>query len=321
MKFTFTFLCALAFLALPVDELDAQWLPEARQSHERRVWAASGVPFPDGLQFYELPKISQRLVGIVGYVPEDRYGIFSASWKGQDGRAENVNAMYPWAVPSGLHNSPTDQWRKVGGVVFAGPTRVYRKIVQVQNSIRKPGGGFYEQPQPQLHWTFADGTRFFELLVRTHQGREWPFEIREYTVKDNKMTDAVTYRPDLPLVLDRELQVPPGKLSDFGFDAATVKVYKIDRERLTGAPVKLVPRREALTAVRDDELVPRGYLGNVRTCVDCHARAGVPVSYGATTIRGSGGNLSWHPFTAETVNTDKMPVLDRRWNLLVEDKQ
>ncbi len=283
------------------------------------------MPWIDGLKFYELPKVSQRLVGVNGdglttnnpnesrpgmyFNTIQRYGIFRDTWRGDNGRSENVNAQFPWVTPSGLHDSPKDQWRKVGAVHLTGKVRVYRETVGVLNSFG------HRQPQPHLAWSFPDGTTFAELLIRRHEGNEWPFEIRTYQVVGGKMTDTTTYRPDVETYTSFDWDVSPGKLSDFGLGKATVKARYTHAD---AKPVKLRATREVIAANRDDAPVPRGFVGNVRTCTDCHNQAGKSTSYGATTIRGSAPVLSWQPFLMDTVNTDAMPKLDRRWPIATE---
>jgi hypothetical protein len=298
---------AFAVLLLLDSTAVAQWLPDDVQRRERALWDQTGVEFPAGLRFYELPIVSQRLVGIVNYRPVDRYGIFDEHYRG----AENVNAQYPWTTPAGLHASPMDQWRKAAAACFPSPVTVYRETVRVENGIKdKRTGKPFTQPQPHLAWTFPEGTVFAELLVRTYpDGREHAFEIRTRH-KEGGRWHGTTYRPDVPLIdYHREL-VPPGKLKDFGFGPEQVTL-----SYATKATWRLRPTRQTLTAWDDVSFVPRNYLGNVRDCQHCHEQAGKPTSYGATTIRGGDTVLSWHPFSLETVNTDKMPVLDSRWPL------
>lgn len=306
-------IAALALVSLTCSSLPAQWLPADRQAHERALWELTGVEFPKGMQFYDLPKVSQRLVGIVNYSPENRFGIFTDKYRGKD----NVNAQMPWTTPSGLHDSPHDQWRKVAGVYLPGKVKVRVQTVIVQNGIRRPGGGFYSQPQPQIAWTFPDGTIFAEMLVRTHGKYEWPFEIRQYEIRGGKFTDGTTFRPDVPTTDAWQITVPAGKLSDFGLGAEKL-IAKTPATKEYG-PFKAT--REILTAAGDDDLVPRNFVGNVRACRDCHAHAGKPTSYGATTIRGGGEAISWHPFRTDRVNTDADPVLDGRWPLEVQSNR
>lgn len=277
---------------------------------DKKLWLDSGAPWIDGLRFYDVPKVSQRLVGIVNYNPENRFGIFLDTWRGFDRRSDNVNAMMPWATPSGLHNSPKSQWRKVAGAYFPGKVKVSVETVIVQNSIRDPRGGFFKQPQPQVQWTFPDGTMFSEMLIRTGVGREYAFEIRTYRISGGKMTDGETYRPDVSKHSPVSLSVEPGKLSDFGFSSAKVKLWRTSEK---AGPVLLTLQRESLTSETNDGIVPKGFLGTNRTCVDCHAQAGKPTSYGSTTIRGSNNNISWHPFLENTINSDADPIIDKRW--------
>ena len=320
MKRALLFLLSF-FLAWPAQ---AQWLDDATQARERKLWELTGVEFPQGMKFYDLPKVSQRLVGIIGYSPENRYGIFSDTYGGRN----NVNAMFPWVTPSGLHDSPKDQWRKAAAAYFPSPVAVYVETVQVQNGIRDGRGGFFSQPQPHVAWDFSDGTLFAELLIRTHGNQEWPFELRFYEVRDNKLVDGTTYRPfasadDLPHGTTKsKFQVPPGKLTDFGFEPAIVITHDLPKKTMNLPRwTDFRPTKFTVSAVDDESSVPRDFVGSVRSCVDCHQQAGKSTSYGSVTIRGSRPNLSWHPFVVENLNTDAMPRLDGRWDLKVKSKQ
>lgn len=311
-----TFAAPIVAVLFVVAAASAQWLDNNRQAGERKLWESTGVPWIEGAKFYELPKLSQRLVGIVGYSPENRYGLFDETYQG----AKNVNAQLPWVTPAGLHWTERKQWRKASAAYFPGDIAVWVERVMVENSIRKPGGGFFTQPQPHVKWSFPDGTVFAEMLIRRlDSGAEQVFEIRTREKRDGKWGDGTTYRPfadsaKLPVgTRQSEMQVPPGKLTDFGFDWADVTVHTLPAG--AAVPAKLVPSRLTVAAADTGSALPVGYLGNVRTCADCHKQAGKPTSYGATTIRGSDTVLSWFPFKTQNVNTDAMPVLDERWGI------
>lgn len=301
---------AAVALLLCCSALGAQWLPAAVQERERALWETTGVEFPEGARFYELPKVSQRL----SRFENDVFGIYSARFDGYGPFAgTNVNRQYPWTTPAGLALSPAEQWRVSRVAHFPTPVRVYRNVQGVFN-------GSKDQPQTFIDWSFPDGTVFAEMLIRKHAGMEWPFEIRMRTKQAGKWDDGATYRPftEPPAETTAEAwQLSPGKLSDFGVGWLDVTVHRLPRRSL------FVPRwgafklsRVALTAQDDDSAVPRNYAGNVTRCMTCHDKAGESTSYGATTIRGNDSILSWHPFTLDTLGSDAPPVLDGRWPLV-----
>ncbi len=300
----------VALLLFP-SVVQAQWLPEADQKRERDLWASTGVEMPEGLQFYSLQKVSQRLVTIND---RESYGIFSDKYDGDNlFPVVNVNRQLPWKTPAGLHWSPADQWRSAKAAYFPSPIKVYRHRVGVLNSFGN------RQPQMTVAWEFPNGTIFAEILIRRHEGHEWPFEIRVREKHDGKWDDGVTYRPSFDGVqaIDLDAEVPAGKLTDFGVPE-WIKMHNVKRlpkgSLFAGGAFRAT--RHTMTANDDNSAVPRGFMGNVTRCATCHQRAGESTSYGATAISGSDSILSWQPFRTDTMNTDAYPVLDSRWPLI-----
>lgn len=287
---------------------DPGWLPAAEQDRNRTLLEQTGVALPDGLRFYALPKVSQRLSTVNDV---DVFGIYPHTYR-VDGQL-NVNEQYPWVTPSGLHWSPPAQWRAVKAVYFPGAVDVYRARRGVLNSFG------HRQPQSYIGWQFPDGTVFAELLIRRHEGREWPFELRVREKRDGAW-EGTTYRPfatedELPAGSTAfTTTVPPGKLSDFGLKANSLSYWKLP-ERSRPASGAFQATRLTVQATDDESVVPRRYFGNVRACANCHKLAGESTSYGATTIRGDDESLSWHPFRLDTLGTDSPPRLDGQWPL------
>lgn len=300
-------LIMLLVLAVPGQ---SQWVPDDKQAEGKRLWEESGVPWVEGLKFYELPIVSQRL----SRFSHDVFGIFRDTYGGRN----NVNQMYPWATPSGLHYSPRSQWRKLTAAYFPSPPEYYYDIVGVFN-------GSNDQDQTRVSWTFPDGTMFAEMLIRTYAGGlEWPFEIRVRTkgeTQKGKWDDGAAYRPyadagDIDEDNSKEnWELPPGKLSDFGMGWFRVSVHKVrpTTARLFPKARRLVVSRVVISADHDHGFVPKDYMGTMMACSKCHDKAGAPTRYGSTAIRGSDTVLSWHPFTMDTVNTDAAPRFDTRW--------
>lgn len=304
-------LCLIICAALA----SGQWLPDEDQQRLKAMWDATGVEFPGG-KFYALPRVSQRLVKVVnsGALNSDGSGIYDANYQG----SQNINRQLPWVTPAGLHWSPKEQWRKAALAYFPKGKEilVWRELTPVQNSLG------YKQNEYRISWQFPAGTVFAEMLIRRHKGEEWVFEIRERVRGADGWKSGTTYRPyaewhELPAETRRQaLQVPPGKLRDFGLgwsDLTTYELPKLHEGR--GVVRALKASRLTLTATHDEALVPRGYLSNVLRCSECHNKAGESTSYGATAIPGSDTILSWSPFTMETLNTDRYPKLDGRWPL------
>lgn len=287
-----------------------QWLPESEQTRLRAMWDQTGVDFPTGGKFYSLPRVSQRLVKVVnsGIYNSDGNGIYDANYQG----ANNINQQYPWTTPAGLAWSPKEQWTKAALASFPPGKEilVWRELTSVPNSLGS------RQNEYRLSWRFPTGTVFAEMLIRRHEGKEWAFEIRERVRGKDGWEAGTTYRPyanvsELPLEAGRkDWRVPPGKLEDFGVGWTELTTYALPAKPM---PRKLVPSRLTLTASHDAAGVPRGYLGNVMACNQCHSRAGESTSYGSTAIPGADGVISWHPFAMDTLNTDRPPVLDTRW--------
>ena len=288
-----------------------QWAPEAEQARLKSIWDKSGVDFPAGAKFYDLPRVSQRLVTVNGVVAN---GIYDTSYRGFPEAGENINRQLPWKTPAGLHWSPREQWSKATLAYFppGESVLVWRETTQVLNSFGS------HQPQLRISWAFPPGTLFAEMLIRRHEGKEWAFEIRERVKHGRKWESGTTYRPfasaaDLPKgAVYQKMSVPAGKLADFGIGSRDVVTWELPKLTKT---YKLTASRLTASATHDEAFVPKGYMGTFGECVLCHGKAGESTSYGATNIPGSDSILSWHPFTMDTLNSDRHPQLDQRWPL------
>lgn len=304
---------AITMLLTLATSAPAQWLPDDVQARDRALWDTTGVEFPEGAKFYELPKVSQNLFTLND---ADVFGIYGYRFRGDGPSA--VNNEYPWTTPAGLATSPKEQWRVARIAYFPAPVRVFRARQGVLNRFGS------RQSQTFIDWSFADGTVFAEMLIRRHEGMEWPFEIRQREKQDGKWADGVTYRPftdkdQLPAgAVAWDYELPPGKLSDFGIGPLTVNnvLHLPKRSLFVPGWTDFRPSRLVFTAQDDDSAVPRNYRGNVTRCITCHGKAGESTSYGATTIRGNDTILSWQPFTTQTLGSDAPPILDGRWPLV-----
>ena len=295
-------IAAIAVMLAAVTPATAQWLPDEDQARYRKIWDATGVPFPDGGKFFALTRVSQRLVTI-NDVPS--MGIYDRDYQG----ARNINRQDPWRTPVGLHASPTDQWATAKLAVFPGKIRVRQHVVQVLNEF-----GSY-QPQWSIYWTFPAGTVFGEMLIRP--GLSQAFEVRTRTKGADGWDAGITYRPwaEPPKGAVRRIvqRMDLGRVQSDPFD---VKLHLLPDSMAGERPTRLHRTRTVVTTVtRNDALIPRGYMGHLTTCSACHSHAGEPTEYGATAVPGSDTIVSWHPFTMRTVNTDRLPHLDDRWPL------
>lgn len=181
---------ATIFILLVAASANGQsiWEPDHEQAALAAAWPTSDVPVP---RFYVKAKYSQRLT-----ITNERDQTIPYHIDSPDLGRFNPNALFPWAVPGGLHNAVG--WRNRVGVVFPkvasdGPRRpavggqsdTGRIVIW---SERVDAGA--ERKQVQYRWAFPEGTVFYDVL----HTREAIFEIRTRTKRAGEWVPAVPYR-------------------------------------------------------------------------------------------------------------------------------
>ena len=296
MTLTVVALLGLAGIAVGAEP----WLPDAEQKINADLWRQTGVEMPEGLKFYKHAKVGQRLT-IISYPQE---GIQSQHCHGIFDRGDVLNKII-WRVPGGLYASPKDQWRNATAVAFppGADIQVYRNMTKVLNS-----SGSY-QDNARLSWVYPNGTIFADLQIRRHDGREWPFELRLRVKKDDAW-ESTAFRP-----YAEESELPAGsRKRTWTLEALDEKIPGRKLEAWTiptgsGEGVKFKPSSLVLASERDDNFVPRNYVGAMANCNACHARSGESGDYAGTAAPGSDGVISFLPLSTATLNTDGFPQL------------
>jgi len=302
-----TILCALLLPAVAMG--DAPYLPDDAQARERKLWEQTGVPWVEGMRFYKVKRVSQQLSIINS---EHVHGIYDAETDVRSifsGALPNTNKKTIWAAPGGLSWSPRNQWRNATGVMLPGKVQVWRELTKVTNSTGST------QDNARLAWAFPEGTIFCDLLIRTHEGQEWPFELR-LREKRNGEWEATAFRPYAD-----ESELPAGsRKREYAVSSIDKKIPARDLAAwIVPDPLPQVGRgfkasRLAMSAGdRDDAFVPRHYIGNTTACVNCHSRAGESEGYDGVAAPGSDQAISFHPFKLDTLNTNRFPVIETAW--------
>lgn len=123
------------------------------------------VEMPAGLVAYHPTRKSQRMAITNGVDTNQIYD------KDQDDHwtnaptAFNPNRQFPWAVPGGLDNS--NGWESIIAVALPSAPAVYEGRVEAGA----------RHPLPKTRWSFAEGTKFVDLLA--YKGKT--FELRTRT--------------------------------------------------------------------------------------------------------------------------------------------
>lgn len=274
-----------------------QWLPD--QATDRALWERTGVPL-EGMQFYRVPRVSQRL-SIIDSVHVN--GIYAADYKGPMIDTPNPNGKQLWREPGGLHWAPKDQWRNATAAFFPSPVEVYRTSTKVLNSFG------YQQDNSVVRWRFPDGTVFADLLIARRDGGEVPFEVR-IRRKLNGKWDSEAYRP-----FD-ESNAPAGTIKKRFKSAGihdAVDALEFDALVLPESTPPHAGRFVRSSVPLAGGFLPRDYAGPVARCASCHNRAGESGAYAGVNAPGNDSVISWQPFTTRTLNSDLPPEIDNRW--------
>jgi hypothetical protein len=286
------------------------WLPEAEQRLNADLWAQTGVPMPAGMKFYKLRKVSQRLV-IVNTTMSN--GIYASEYVHETTNLKRQHEVLPnpfdkdlWATPGGLTWAPKEEWRNAFAAYFPGTIDVTRDWISVKTELGK-------QNNTIIRWKFPEGTIFADLLVRRDAGKEFPFELRVRQKKDGEW-ESTAYRP-----WGDDDELPPGtavKNAAFKINDAVTETRDAATFRL---PEGTMPTKQFKPATRQfhGAFYPKDYWGNLASCVSCHNRAGESGSYASVNAPGNDGNISWHPYSLRTLNTDRPPEFDQRWPIRV----
>jgi hypothetical protein len=275
----------------------AQWVSADRQAHEESLWKWTGVEFPAGMRFYDCKPAFQHVARDGALRPT--YLLSSADYA-LVANDHNVNLLRLWRRPGGLQGTDRKHWRNATAVHLPGPLKVWKGMIEMR------GAGSL----PIWRWEYPDGTIFADMLIRKHDGQEWPFELRLREKRDGKWDDGIAYRPyasaeDLPkgaIKRTWELPTQPGeKLSLLGVDRLKATAWLLPETTDKTIWPAFKPSRIVATTQSDDAAIPPLYAGNVVACAKCHQHAGKSPGY-ASVIRGDDTILSFHPFEPTSIS-------------------
>ena len=125
-------------------------------------------------KIYKPTGLSQRIVRYVNTGPDIRFFHLDQD----DGGAVNVNRVFPWLVPGGLHG--LTEWRSE--LRFELPDKI--KVWTEDGDIIGAGR------LPRKRWTFPVGTRFADVL-RNVAGDPFEVRVREKTSETVWKSDVV----------------------------------------------------------------------------------------------------------------------------------
>lgn len=299
----FACLCVLLLPGCVVGQ--SIWLPDAEQKHNAALWAWTGVEMPPGAYFYSCKPAFQHVAR--NQFMQPIYLLCSADYA-LVANDDNVNKLGLWRAPGGLSDVDRSQWRNATAVYLPKPVQVRK------GSINMPNAGTL----PIWRWSYPDGTLFADMLVRRHNGQEWPFELRIREKVAGKWDDGTVYRP-----YAGESSLPPGakkttwtmrthpgeKLSLLGVDKLQAKAYVLPDDVSPSDWPAFKPSTTVVTGASAHGAIPPGFAGNVVRCLACHQNAGQAPGY-ASVIRGDDTVLSFHPFEPSSVspNGGELPV-------------
>lgn len=151
--------CALGLATLPAGDAPAP--PDPSPTTLRRLWPEA-VKMPPTLRPYKKTEFGQYLVILNG---ADHLNVVH-KFRGNpiDGRGDNGNARFPWAVAGGTDGVPGIQSHV--GIALPEGEDVRWWTRRIEAGAR--------HPLPKVVWSFPAGTRVYDLLV--YQGQ--PFELR-----------------------------------------------------------------------------------------------------------------------------------------------
>lgn len=271
----------------------APWLPASEQQAVRDLWPA-GVPWPENLKFYRLPRASQVLATSNG-LPYYRMKF--------SGDPKDI-----WTVPGGLWFAPRSSWRNVTGLAL--PTgsaiTVWLQKHDVLNSF-----GYY-QKEWALDWEFPAGTTAVDVLIKMPENRAFEVRVRTKSPTGSGWDSGVAYRPlsEAPnqnkLTLRSRLYDAPKSASLLGVSEFVYNYYEVSLLDLS-----LGLSASSIVATDDTHaVVPARYYGPGTKCSTCHSKAGVTNLYNAGIAPGKDTIISWRP---DTGDFNANPIVDSRW--------
>ena len=284
------------------------WLPVREQSKIKDMWP-EGVPFPETLQFYALPKASQRIA-----TTNDRPSRGFHSVRTDE---KNINAEYPYIGSGGMDFAKKGTWHNVTGLAIpeGDKIKVWAQRTPVLNSF-----GSYQQEEA-MFWTFPKGTQAFDVLLRKNDyGSEHIFTIRKREKVGDKWDDGVQYFVKTATVEEPPLKAEP-TLRLRNVLGVTKLVFPVARAQAKLERNKRQQFAESRIAVADDgHFTPPGFIGTGISCNKCHVVGmnSEDAPYAGPALRGRDGVFSFYPVLPESVDRDYyIPRLDRRWPLEV----
>lgn len=257
-------------LAICASTATAQYYSDEHQEHLKGFWP-SGVEFPAGGKFYDLPQAYQH----GGGVHSVKYNIAA-----NPDPFGNANREFPWGFPAGTHAA--SGWASYK--LLALPPG--KKIIWWTERT---------QSEPLVYqWAYPDGTIFGEmLLVKDKEGYYRAFEVR-IAEKTAGQWNRTPYRPiakieDLPegaVKVTKRIAAYPERAyktgrdmmvgsprATFGADHVDVELWDVgtqDPKKWLSKPFKA----SRVMYTSDGSITPKGFMGNVTQCSKCHTQAG-----------------------------------------------
>lgn len=279
------------------------WLPDA---NIKSMWP-EGVPYPENLKFYQLPKASQRIA-----VTNDRRSRGFHSISRRDGIIgnDNINREFPYIGSGGLDFDK--DCRNITGLAIPD-----RQKIKVWTQLTPILAGTGYQNEEMMFWQFPEGTQAYDVLVKKNEdGSEHVFTVRIRTRLKDGWDEGKSFFPDVPLAEAKEYKVKaPFRLRNLlNINTVTYRVHEI--EPLTERKYRF---REQRTAINDGgHFTPANFVGTGVTCSQCHVKSMMKEDspYGGPALRGQDSVFSWYPITVASVDRDfYTPELDHRWPL------
>ena len=302
---------ACLFLCLFSCPVTAQWLSQGEHGAIWDMWPA-GVPCPDTLKFYSLPKASQRIA-----TTDNRpsFGFHAVT------ESQNINSEFPYAVSGGMDWVDRAMWRNVTGLSIPKGKKI--SVWVAKKDVLNSFGRF--QSEFALFWAFPDGTQVFDVLIhKKPDGQEHIFTVR--VREKNGTWENQSYFP----------QVVTGEYADYHHpgNSTTRNIFGVEKITYRTAKARILfPFRkyifkESKIAITDDGVFfPKGFVGHGMACSKCHVTGmnNEKTPYAGPELRGRDTVFSWYPVTLDSIVKNKVggeyyqPRLDSRWPIQMKE--
>lgn len=312
-----------------VADDDSPWLPVGEQDKVFAMWP-QGVPRPETLKFYSLPKASQAVAAL--NTPGKDGGPPIIMFTHHTESVSNINHQFPYIGSGGMDWAEKGTWRNITGLSIP-----EGKKIKVWKDWKPLNVGNNFQEERALFWSFPTGTEAFDVLIRKNKdGSEHIFTVRKRTkVSETAWDDGVSYFPDVAGGEEMKEATDHTARTKRLFGGRLIQYRYRKVEPLQAG--KRYPFKEQLTAVSDGgHFMPPGFMGTGVSCNKCHSIPSLPnqkgtgslsgeiADYGGPLLRGMDTIYSWMPvrtdYIASSVREADNPVtpLDYRWPIEVK---